>query len=77
MLDKADAPCKENIMAGDDVDVLAFPTPWIHANDGGRFIQTSGMNIARTPDGSWTNYSINRMMIVDRNRLSCPCESGT
>lgn len=68
---KADAPCKENIAIGDDVDVLAFPTPWIHANDGGRFIQTYGMNIARTPDGSWTNYSINRMMIVDRNRLAC------
>jgi 4-hydroxy-3-polyprenylbenzoate decarboxylase len=29
------------------------------------------MNIAKTPDGSWTNYSINRMMIVDRRRLSC------
>ena len=69
--DKSAAPCKENVMLGDDVDVLAFPTPWIHANDGGRFIQTFGMNIAKTPDGSWTNYSINRMMIVDRTRLSC------
>jgi UbiD family decarboxylase len=71
MLDKADALCKENIMLGDDVDVRAFPTPWISPNDGGRYIQTYGMNIARTPDSSWTNYSINRMMIVDRNRLAC------
>lgn len=71
VVERASAPCKENIMVGDDVDVLMFPTPWISPNDGGRYIQTYGMNIARTPDGSWTNYSINRMMIVDKKRLSC------
>jgi 4-hydroxy-3-polyprenylbenzoate decarboxylase len=71
VVERSEAPCKENVRLGDDVDVLAFPTPWIAANDGGRFIQTFGMNIAKTPDGSWTNYSINRMMIVDRKRLAC------
>jgi 4-hydroxy-3-polyprenylbenzoate decarboxylase len=64
-------PCKENIMVGPKVDLLKFPTPLIHASDGGRYIQTYGMNIVRTPDGSWTNWSINRMMLVDRNRLAC------
>jgi len=64
-------PCKENVMIGADVDLLKFPTPLIHASDGGRYIQTYGMNIVRTPDGSWTNWSINRMMLVDRNRLAC------
>jgi UbiD family decarboxylase len=29
------------------------------------------MNIVKTPDGSWTNWSINRMMIHDRNTLAC------
>lgn len=71
IIDRASAPCKQNIQTGDGVDVLVFPTPLIHGNDGGRFIQTYGINIVRTPDGSWTNYSINRMMIVDRNRLAC------
>jgi len=65
------APCKENIMLGDDIDLLKFPTPLIHEGDGGRYIQTYGMNIVCTPDGSWTNWSINRMMLVDRNRLAC------
>ncbi|MVU77485.1 UbiD family decarboxylase [Nocardia sp. ET3-3] len=65
------APCKQNIVRGDDVDLLAFPTPLIHGNDGGRYIQTYGMNIAKTPDGSWTNWSINRMMIASRNTLAC------
>ncbi|MGF6889425.1 UbiD family decarboxylase [Nocardia sp. GAS34] len=65
------APCKQNIMRGDDIDLLAFPTPLIHGNDGGRYIQTYGMNIAKTPDGSWTNWSVNRMMIASRNTLAC------
>ncbi|MEY9911278.1 UbiD family decarboxylase [Catenulispora sp. MAP12-49] len=65
------APCKQNILLGDDIDLLKFPTPWIHGNDGGRYIQTFGTNIAKTPDGTWTNWSVNRMMIHDRNRLAC------
>jgi 4-hydroxy-3-polyprenylbenzoate decarboxylase len=64
-------PCKENVRRGDEVDLLRFPTPLIHDGDGGRYIQTYGLNIVRTPDGSWTNWSINRMMLVDRNRLAC------
>ncbi|MFE3956811.1 UbiD family decarboxylase domain-containing protein [Nocardia sp. NPDC059091] len=67
---RADAPCKQNIMLGDDIDLLKFPTPWIHGNDGGRYIQTWGLNIARTPDGSWTSWSVNRMMIHNAERIS-------
>ncbi len=67
----ASGPCKENRMVGPQVDLLRFPTPLIHGNDGGRYIQTFGMNIVKTPDGSWTNWSINRMMIHDRNTLTC------
>jgi UbiD family decarboxylase len=65
------APCKQNIMRGHDVDLLRFPTPRIHGNDGGRYIQTYGLNIVRTPDGSWTNWSVNRMMIAGKDRLAC------
>lgn len=67
----ATGPCKEHIMSGEDVDLLRFPTPLIHDGDGGRYLQTYGLNIATTPDGSWTNWSINRMMLMDRNRLAC------
>lgn len=65
------APCKQNIVRGHEVDLLRFPTPRIHGNDGGRYIQTYGMNIVRTPDGSWTNWSVNRMMIAGKDRLAC------
>src|SRR5665213_267503 len=65
------APCKQNVMTGDSIDLFAFPTPLIHGNDGGRYIQTYGLNIVKTPDGSWTNWSINRMMIAGRDTLAC------
>jgi 3-octaprenyl-4-hydroxybenzoate carboxy-lyase len=68
---REDAPCKQNVMTGGDIDLLAFPTPLIHGNDGGRYIQTYGMNIAKTPDGTWTNWSINRMMIAGKDTLAC------
>lgn len=71
MVSRDAAPCKQNVVEGDAVDLFAFPTPLIHGNDGGRYIQTYGMNIARTPDRAWTNWSINRMMIHDRNTLAC------
>ncbi|MGH3493873.1 MAG: UbiD family decarboxylase [Sciscionella sp.] len=64
-------PCKQNVMRGVDVDLLQFPTPLIHDGDGGRYLQTYGLNIAKTPDHTWTNWSINRMMLLDRNRLAC------
>ena len=64
-------PCKENRMIGAEVDLLRFPAPLIHGADGGRYIQSFGLNIVRTPDGQWTNWSINRMMVLDRNRLTC------
>ncbi|MBV9559667.1 MAG: UbiD family decarboxylase [Bradyrhizobium sp.] len=65
------APCKQNVLLGEEIDLLRFPTPLIHGADGGRYIQTFGLNIVRTPDGSWTNWSINRMMQLDRNRIAC------
>jgi UbiD family decarboxylase len=71
LVDPAAAPCKQNVLRGDDIDLYRFPTPLIHGNDGGRYLQTYGLNIARTPDGSWTNWSINRMMIAGKDRLSC------
>ncbi|MFJ4650204.1 UbiD family decarboxylase [Nocardia sp. NPDC088792] len=65
------APCKEHIVLGNEVDLNVFPTPLIHGNDGGRYIQTWGMNIVKTPDGSWTNWSVNRMMVAGKNTLAC------
>lgn len=36
--------------------------------DGGKYIQTYGMHVVQTPDKSWTNWSIARAMVHDKNR---------
>ena len=69
MVDPAKAPCKQNKWLGDDIDVTKFPAMVGHDGDGGRYIQTAGINIVRTPCGKWTNWSTNRAMIVDENHL--------
>jgi len=65
VIENKDAPCKENIWLGDEIDLTKFPVPLAHGGDGGRYIQTAGLNIVRTPDGKWTNWSTNRAMIAN------------
>src|SRR5258705_13319837 len=40
----------ENVMVGDDIDILKFPVPKVHELDGGRFIGTACIAITRDPD---------------------------
>ncbi|KAL1622464.1 Ferulic acid decarboxylase 1 [Diplodia seriata] len=65
----ATGPCKENIISGDDIDLTALPAPLIHQADGGKYIQTYGMHVLQSPDGSWTNWSIARAMVYDKRHL--------
>lgn len=66
----ATGPCKENIRLGEEVDITRIPAPLLHDGDGGRFINTYGTIVARTPDGTWTNWSIARIQIIDARRMS-------
>ncbi|MBW4579889.1 MAG: UbiD family decarboxylase [Tildeniella nuda ZEHNDER 1965/U140] len=66
----ATGACKENILIGDEVDLLRLPTPLLHDGDGGRYLNTFGIIVAQTPDKRWTNWSIARTMLVDRNRMA-------
>ncbi|RAK94965.1 UbiD family decarboxylase [Aspergillus ibericus CBS 121593] len=63
-------PVKENSLTGDEIDLTALPVPMIHQSDGGKYIQTYGMHVVQSPDGSWTNWSIARAMVKDRNHLT-------
>ena len=65
-----DAPCKENILLGDDVDLLRLPAPLLHEGDGGRYLNTYGIIVAQTFDKTWTNWSIARIMLLDKNRMT-------
>jgi UbiD family decarboxylase len=68
----ATAPCKENIVTGDDVDLMRLPAPMIHEGDGGRFLNTWGTTVTRTPEGDWVNWAISRSMLRDAKSLVGP-----
>lgn len=76
LIARADAACKENVLLGDDADLTKFPVPFVHECDGGRYVNTYGILAARTPDGSWTNWSICRVMMVDGKHMVAYLESG-
>lgn len=60
--------CKQNILLGDDVDLLKLPMPIPHNGDGGRYLNTMGMIVVQTPDGSWTSWSVARVMMLTKNK---------
>jgi UbiD family decarboxylase len=63
-------PCQQNVHLGDDASLDAFPIPLIHNGDGGRYVNTWGTLVVRTPDGSWTNWSIARVMLLDGQTMT-------
>lgn len=64
-----DAPCKENIHIGKDVNLFEFPAPMLHDGDGGRYLCTWHANITKDPDTGWVNWSMCRAMIHTKNTM--------
>ncbi|MDO8690744.1 MAG: UbiD family decarboxylase [Dehalococcoidia bacterium] len=72
-------PCKEEILLGDDVNVLKFPVPLIHGKDGGRYIGTWHVDINKDPDTGWVNWGMYRHMVHDEKSigwLATPYQHG-
>ncbi|KAF5005780.1 hypothetical protein FDECE_7790 [Fusarium decemcellulare] len=65
-------PVKENKLFGGEIDLTALPVPLLHQDDGGKFLQTFGMYIVESPDGSWVNWSITRSMVEGKQTLVGP-----
>jgi UbiD family decarboxylase len=72
----ADGPVLENIMTGDDVDVLKFPSPVWHEKDGGRYIGTGTYSITRDPDEDWLNAGAYRAQVHDKNSVGVLMATG-
>lgn len=74
-----DGPCKENIIKGDEVDLLRFPAPHLRPLDGGRYIGTFHTDIHKDPASGWVNWGTYRHMLHDRNSigwLAIPAQQG-
>lgn len=63
---------QEHRLAGGDVDLTRFGSPFLHMQDGGAYFGTYGMHVVQTPDGTWRSWSISRLMLLDRTRLVGP-----
>ena len=68
-VETATAPCKEVVHRGADADLFAFPWPYIHAADGGRYSNLHTM-VVPDPESSWIDWSSHRAMIQDGDRAS-------
>ncbi|QCX82711.1 3-octaprenyl-4-hydroxybenzoate carboxy-lyase (plasmid) [Streptomyces sp. YIM 121038] len=63
-------PCQDNVLLGDQADLDTFPIPLLHHGDGGSYVNTFGTFVLRSPDRSWTNWSIARAMKIDAHRMT-------
>jgi len=60
-------PVLENVQRDDEVDLLKFPVPRLHEEDGGRYIGTDDIVIMRDPGPDWVNAATYRVMIHGKN----------
>ena len=71
-----DGPLLENVGEGDDVDILKFPVPIHHEEDGGRYIGTACGVITRDPDTDRINSGTYRCMVHDGQNLGVMISNG-
>lgn len=74
--EQATGPVLENVLRGSDVNVLKFPVPKWHENDGGRYIGTGVCVINRDPDTGCVNSGSYRVSIVDEHTCAIFVEAG-
>jgi 4-hydroxy-3-polyprenylbenzoate decarboxylase len=72
----ADGPVRENVLRGDDVDLMKFPTPFWHEHDGGRFFGTGDLVITRDPEEGWVNMAPYRCQLHDGKTLGLMVSPG-
>ncbi|HTI88027.1 MAG TPA: UbiD family decarboxylase [Alphaproteobacteria bacterium] len=63
-------PVMENVLEGDKIDVLKFPTPvWHDRDEGRRYIGTGSFNVTEDPEEKWVNVGTYRVMIQNAKQV--------
>jgi len=62
------APCQENVLTGDQVDLGKLPIPQHAPKDGGPFI-TGGVIVSKHPETGVQNISFQRMQVKGKDKL--------
>lgn len=63
-------PIQENILIGDNVNLLKLPVPWWNREDAGRYIGTWHLNITKDPETRIRNIGIYRMQLLDSRKTA-------
>lgn len=71
-----DGPVLANKITGKDVDVLKFPAPKWHEEDGGRYLGTGCCVITVDPDTGTTNLGTYRCMVQAKDVVSIKMNKG-
>ncbi|MGH9060503.1 MAG: UbiD family decarboxylase domain-containing protein, partial [Acidimicrobiales bacterium] len=74
--DPAVAPVTQVVTSGADVNLLEFPVPLWHAQDGGRYLGTGDCVITRDPDSDWVNVGTYRVMVHDERHTGLYISPG-
>ncbi len=69
LVEKSQAPCKENIIMGDDVDLYKFPVPHYYPLDGGQYYGTAHFFITKDPDSGWVNLGTYRSQLLGKDKI--------
>lgn len=72
----ADGPVFENMVKRGEIDLLSFPTPIWHPEDGGRYIGTGCAVVTQDPDSGWVNLGCYRVMIHDAGSVGVYISPG-
>src|SRR5687767_1177696 len=62
---RAEAPCQQVVLTGDDADFTKLPVHLQHGNDGAPYI-SSGIDYVVDPKTGWTNVGLRRLMLRGR-----------
>ncbi len=69
-------PVLENVAGGKEVNLLKFPAPLWHKEDGGRYLGTGDIVISRDPDEGWVNLGTYRAMVYDEGTIGLYISPG-
>ena len=72
----ASGPVMENVLDGADVDLLDFPVPIHHEQDGGRYIGTACGVVTRDPDTGRVNVGTYRVQAIGANQATSYISNG-
>src|SRR5215216_6675817 len=63
-----EGPVLQNVIKS-DINVLKFPAPLLHEQEGGRYLGTDDLDIMRDPEENWVNCGTYRSMVHGPDRV--------